>query len=247
MHFLTLVIGEDPDGQLAPYQENNLGTCPEEYLEFFDVEEDYRAHYETGRCDPPAGRAPGEPPRHAREVHPTFDAYMAAAYGPRDEKTGRYGDWWNPNSEYDWYEVGGRWAGHLILRPGRAGPPGSPGRADQARKGEVDFAAMAAECYRRLVSVWEEFERGGAAAGPGRRSVLIPEPITTRREFEAYARRRAPHAAPSALVYRGEWSGPWWAAGGPTVEAAERWDAGYSDLLASLPDDTLLTVVDCHV
>jgi hypothetical protein len=27
---------------------------------------------------------------------------------------------------------------------------------------------------------------------------------------------------------------------------AERWDARYAALLESLPDDTLLTVIDCH-
>ena len=45
----------------------------------------------------------------------------------------------------------------------------------------------------------------------------------------------------------GEWFGPWWAEEGRTEEAAGRWHAWYEALLASLPDDALLTVVDCHV
>lgn len=32
MHFTVLVVGDNPDKLLAPYQENNMGTCPEEYL-----------------------------------------------------------------------------------------------------------------------------------------------------------------------------------------------------------------------
>jgi len=32
---------------LAPYQENNMGDCPEEYLEFIDLYEQYRPKYET--------------------------------------------------------------------------------------------------------------------------------------------------------------------------------------------------------
>jgi hypothetical protein len=44
----------------------------------------------------------------------------------------------------------------------------------------------------------------------------------------------------------GERVGPWWSRDGVTEEAAERWDARYVALLESLPDDTLLTVIDCH-
>jgi len=32
---------------MAPYQENNMGDCPDEYLEFFDAEEEYREQYEN--------------------------------------------------------------------------------------------------------------------------------------------------------------------------------------------------------
>ena len=33
----------------------------------------------------------------------------------------------NPNSKWDWYEVGGRWHGMLLLKPGKKGSRGSPG------------------------------------------------------------------------------------------------------------------------
>jgi len=36
-HFSVLVIGENVEEQLAPYQENNMGDCPEEYLSFNDM------------------------------------------------------------------------------------------------------------------------------------------------------------------------------------------------------------------
>jgi hypothetical protein len=46
-HFTVLVIGDKPEEKLAPYQENNEGTCLEEYLEFYDVEEEQRKNWET--------------------------------------------------------------------------------------------------------------------------------------------------------------------------------------------------------
>lgn len=47
-HFTVLVVGEDPEGQLAPFQENNMGDCPEEYLEFNDQEDEFLEEYRTG-------------------------------------------------------------------------------------------------------------------------------------------------------------------------------------------------------
>lgn len=47
-HFTVLVIGDNPEGQLAPYQENNMGDCPTEYLSFNDQEDEFREDYETG-------------------------------------------------------------------------------------------------------------------------------------------------------------------------------------------------------
>ncbi len=38
-HFTVLVIGDNWEEQLAPYQENNMGTCPKEYLEWVPDED----------------------------------------------------------------------------------------------------------------------------------------------------------------------------------------------------------------
>lgn len=47
-HFSVMIVGPDPEKQLAPYQENNMNDCPKEYLEFNDVEEEYREEFKTG-------------------------------------------------------------------------------------------------------------------------------------------------------------------------------------------------------
>jgi hypothetical protein len=50
-HFSVLVIGENPEKQLAPYQENNMGDCPKEYLKFeeTDLEERRKEYKEETR------------------------------------------------------------------------------------------------------------------------------------------------------------------------------------------------------
>lgn len=35
MHFSIIVAGDNYEEQLAPFQENNMGDCPNEYLEFY--------------------------------------------------------------------------------------------------------------------------------------------------------------------------------------------------------------------
>jgi hypothetical protein len=259
MHFLVIVVGDDVEGQLEPFQENNFDACSEEYLEFNDEEDDYREHYLTGVFDCPWAKARYQKHRGkpVREVFPTFDDYMREVYGPRDERTGRYGTWLNPNSQYDWYQRGGRFNGHLVLKPGRARPaedPGDddalarPGRADEALKGDVDFEAMSRECFERFLSGWAKLEATGKTADRSAKwDYGIPETVMTREQLLAYARRQSAHSAPDAVVVDGEWFGPWWVPDGPTVEAAERWDDWYASLLASLPEDTLLTVIDCHI
>lgn len=44
-HFTVLVIGDDIEAALAPFQENNMGDCPRQYMEFHDVEDEYRKEY----------------------------------------------------------------------------------------------------------------------------------------------------------------------------------------------------------
>lgn len=49
-HFTVAVFtkeGQTIEELLAPYQENNMGDCPKEYLEFNDVEEEHRKEFET--------------------------------------------------------------------------------------------------------------------------------------------------------------------------------------------------------
>lgn len=50
-HFTVLVIGDDHEAALAPFQENNMGDCPRQYMEFHDQEDEYRQEYEEDSRD----------------------------------------------------------------------------------------------------------------------------------------------------------------------------------------------------
>lgn len=145
-HFNVLVIGPDPESQMIPYQENNMGDCPEEYLTFHSVEEEYRDKYEKESVEKvvmPDGRllnvwakefeVKGEHifdrkhviPEHLKrrtvpykELFPTFEAYMAewCGFKEKDLKIGEYGYWENPNAKWDYFRMGGRWRGFFKLK-----------------------------------------------------------------------------------------------------------------------------------
>jgi hypothetical protein len=219
-HFVVIVVGQDVDAALAPFQENNMGDCPREFLAFVDNEDDFRVEHETesapfvampdGTFVTPHDTQPGAPHwRDAtaeeralgadalrerfrfvreslnsrdlkvfdpsgggvlrdvpfKEVYPDFDDFAADWHSSeRDERTGRYGYWENPNRKWDWYEVGGRWTGYFLPKPGKTGElglPGSgdnkpkPGWVDKILKGDIDFEAMEAQAKAEALATWD--------------------------------------------------------------------------------------------
>jgi len=54
-----------------------------------------------------------------KETYATFDDYMKDWCGHesgRDPEKSRYGYWHNENAKWDWYQMGGRWAGYFRLK-----------------------------------------------------------------------------------------------------------------------------------
>lgn len=152
-HFAVAVISRTPEEVerlLAPYQENNMGDCPPEYLEFVDTEEDERYAYENGyteKVQAPDGQlfdkddpqfksvnSDDHSPVYLfpdgyrkilvayKELYPTFDDYMEkCSWIRRDPEIGRYGYWTNPNSKWDYWRIGGRFRGLLKASKGTLG------------------------------------------------------------------------------------------------------------------------------
>jgi hypothetical protein len=160
-HSSVLVVGEDPEKMLAPYDDN---ITVEPYRKY-EKHEKPAEHW----CFSSLDLAP--------DVDwPTF----VAAFNEQgdgedllyDAEQDRVYEMttYNPLSRHDWYVLGGRWTGYWRVRPRRAaGAVGEPGLmtapadegwVDQARKCDIDFEAtrqhreMAArEQIRHVLSV----------------------------------------------------------------------------------------------
>jgi hypothetical protein len=58
-----------------------------------------------------------------KEKYPTFEQYVDECEGYKEpdhlDEDGKpvYGYWENPNAQWDWYQIGGRWAGTMICKP----------------------------------------------------------------------------------------------------------------------------------
>jgi hypothetical protein len=56
--------------------------------------------------------------------------------------SGTYKSQYNPDSKWDWYSVGGRWAGYFKLKPGATGELGEPGVFDNKPEHDADIATV---------------------------------------------------------------------------------------------------------
>lgn len=138
-HFTVMVFGDDPERQLAPFQENNMGDCPEEYMEFMDCTDEVKEEWENGNTERmfnAAGEhfAPWDPDVHDyidnkrvpkegyvektvpfKEMYANIDQFAEDWFGYQKEDD-EYGYWCNPNSKWDWYLLGGRWRGYFKVK-----------------------------------------------------------------------------------------------------------------------------------
>lgn len=153
-HFVVMVIGEDAEDQLSPYDEGievdryEVGVVTDEekermlkyyaekgkkYSSFDECYEENGLNWDGGRCE-------------------------------KDEN----GEWieystYNPDSKWDWYVLGGRWSGAFIkLKPGKegyegtSGTGGNPVGVDAAYKGDIDFDLIRKEAAEKARTDYRE-------------------------------------------------------------------------------------------
>ena len=299
-HFTVLVIGFEPEEQLKPFQENNMGNCPSEFMEFEETEED---HHEEYLAD--------------NKGHESYEAYMCEVHG-YEEHEGKVGYFSNPNSKWDWYQLGGRWTGHFKLKTdanpefsikGTAGIMTSgakEGYADTALKKDIDITGMIAEAevkakeryekvqalfpdgipaidiawstiidaegpykdmdwderrtiYREQESVknWRKVTHDKAdefnnnSSGDERSFYIWLDQDEYQLSKEDYIKAAGMGSLSSyAVIKDGKWyergEMGWWGMASNEKDENE-WNKEFSQLIEELPDNTLLSLYDCHI
>jgi hypothetical protein len=221
-----MVIGAEPEKQLAPFDENletprYVKYTKEQliekakkdmedyknglYAEFLANPEKYKSECRNnlGHINYIENEFPKKLNRTDEEI------YQDEIKGYDDDEIGTNGEifsTYNPKSKWDWYVLGGRWSGLIKLKEGASGKSGrgslimqNESGIDQAKKGDI---------------------------------INIDELITF------------------AILKDGEWYEKgkmgWW---GITIDAKEEdvWASEFKKLVEGLPDDTLISIFDCHI
>lgn len=305
-HFTVLVIGDNPEEQLAPFQEFECTGRDDEYVQDLDETEERREEYananeETKKKYPDFLTYATRYHDHAVVPHgeePDLEKKHKYGYVLLDAsgKVERYVNRTNPNAKWDWYVLGGRWTGYFKLKDGirthKVGEPGlmteiaEVGHADQCRKGDIDIEAMRNEAARTGLEQFDEV----VAVIAGReiipwekvRTELCKDDIDAARKRyneqpavkdlqtkrllpfmddlrDVYcnfdrdrfvAQQRSGAIVTFALIKDGEWyengSMGWWGVVSDEKKT-EDWHEEYAKLFDALPDDTLVSVYDCHI
>jgi len=179
------------------------------------------------------------------------------------EETSTY----NPKSKWDWYSIGGRWIGMLLTKndSGVKGVSGAFGNGprheagvDQACKGDIDWKAMTnEEDYKKAIRYWEMVVEGSEPVTEKEKedvkfSFYKPEYYTNKfGTKENYAKYQTSFHT-YAVLKDGEWVEPgqmgWF--GMSSADPKDEFEFGMNfmkDIVDPLPDEALLTVVDCHI
>jgi hypothetical protein len=201
-----------------------------------------------------------------KDRYPVYDEYLKEWHGIED--TAKQGYDYNPKAKWDWYQLGGRWTGFFKLKPQTTGKVGDfsllsnrraeIGTADQARKCDIDFEKMKQENFKEASKDYDEFEekykKGELNPGEGYWEYgvenvgkdadhYVPEPR------EQYLKKHA-SISTFAVLKDGEWYEKgemgWWGCISDEKDPDE-WNEQFTKLLEEQPEDTLLSVFDCHI
>lgn len=166
-----------------------------------------------------------------------------------------YGYMANPNAKWDWWVVGGRWLGELIVKAGVTdfivGSPGAfnneapPEGVDGCRVGDIDLNAMLEAARKNAGIAWDESKRRFDKEGK-------PDPFfidVTKITREEYVDQTKAFNTFAAIV-DGKWyergTMGWWACVSNEKDDDE-WKAEFSYLLKKQPDNHWVTILDCHI
>lgn len=278
-HFVVMVIGENIEQQLAPFDENM--EVPE-YAVGEVSEDDKRAvieYYAKG---------------HDKTFEEVYAKHGASWNGGRYRKD-ENGVWmeystYNPKAKWDWWTLGGRWSGMMKVKPGATDTvTGNPGvfdnevGIDQCRKKDLDLEAIRAEKraeaeerYSKFRAVvkdhpWPEawdtvlarygedrieearafYHAQSAIKALKEARMLFVSPEEYGQDQEAYVANQVADAfVPFALLMNGQWYEKgkmgWWAVVRDKKDQPV-WRDEFWKMFDALPDDTLISMVDCHI
>lgn len=225
-HFTVMVIGENPEKQLAPFDET-LDTP--RYVKYTkeqliakgrkDIEDYKNSWYAEFLADPVKYKQGNKHTAHLDYIENEFPKKLnwtdeqiyeeEVKWYREDGNVGDEGEVYsthNPKSKWDWYQLGGRWSGMIKVKDGARATRGrgslvfgNAAGIDQAKKGDIaNFDELQTHAVLKDGNWYERGEMG------------------------------------------------WWGVVHNEKDSS-KWDEELKKLIAGLPDDTLISIYDCHI
>jgi hypothetical protein len=208
--------------------------------------------------------------KYGRSKYKTVSQWIKSWHGySHNKKAGGWGYWHNPDAKWDWYQIGGRWAGYFRLKEqgkgkGKKGEPtllmdkekalkilSEPMTCDMAQKKDIDFEGMRLENEADAKETWEKYqqalkEKPEIADSP---TPYFEYGVQDGDTKESYIARRTSFST-FAVLKDGEWYERgrmgWWACVSDEKDT-DVWETEFQKLIEEASDDTWFAVVDCHI
>jgi len=173
-HFTVLVFGDDIESQLQPFHEFECTGINDQYVEDQDVTDDIQDRIDDGDS---LGDALDWYGLNDKVVSDESEVDIEGddcehKYGyaiVKDGKLIKAVNRTNPNRQWDWYQIGGRWSGFLKLKEGAKGEHGERSwtnsddvtaldRCDSALKRDIDIEGMRNDAGEEAANEYDTFQ-----------------------------------------------------------------------------------------
>jgi len=187
---------------------------------------------------------------HARKYHglgksaTDEDCWKSTAegYHNKTDKDGNIYSTYNPNSKWDWWEIGGRFHGLLLVN-------GKPANTGIIR--DIDFSPRLKR-YKYARKVWETVIEGKRKC----ESIFLPctqkELLEAYPDKESFARNKSLFSTFAVVAPDGKWyevgQMGWWGLSSETVAEERDWNEHYKErFIDPANPEMYITIVDCHI
>jgi len=177
----------------------------------------------------------------------------------------------NPNAKWDYWRVGGRWRGALKLKTGKSGEYGDVAwemaekadtdmHCDLTLKGHIDIEAMEAPMRERATITWDEWHSKikYLKDDDEEKSLWIRDKMgffVSKNEIDqltSMPREEYIECQSLWTPYSIVWESKWYSEGkmgwfGISSKNESNWSGQFKEFWAQIPDDAVITMVDCHI
>ena len=259
-HFSVLVIGDNVEDQLQPYHEYECTGTKDKYVVFVDKHDEVTADWEDKE-------------KAHKQEYENINEFASDYHGYDEIQDGRIGRLTNPNAKWDWWVVGGRWSSWLNITQGKNSQFDWQKTVEKRKSEAVELFDCIEEATAGIDPIGETWEqirerisdidlaRAYRNSHPWIKAIRNskkeslrwcdqPEKIHAMGR-EKYIKQQSDGACvPFAFVKDGNWVEKgdmgWFGCVSDEKDQSD-WNSEFNKMMALVSDDTLITVVDCHI